>query len=375
MKKIVINLVRFLLVFYFSSVSLINGQMDPQEAPYKIDIKKNIKNLKAINLSTIGKQLSYIPLETTPECLIQKIRKILFSDSFIFISEYSKLLQFDKNGKFIRQIGSSGTGPGEYISVGDFCIDEQKKEIYMIFSSAPKLLIFGFDGVLKKSINLSFRPAQIISKDKNSLMFHLWNVPGKNDPSWIITNRQGIILTSIKNNLKRISQPGFLVNHTPLYTFDKTLHFMEFGIDTLYYFKDIQRKPYSIFSFGDLKMDTDPIISPSMIKNVDENLNGKLWVGSIIENDDLIFIEFFLGITNLKMCAIYNKTTDSLTFLKDNVFKNDLGGGFGFWPKQIVNDKILIDYVDAFDLIKKVIPSELRNRISETSNPVIIILK
>lgn len=373
MKTIVINLFRIFLTFYLSSISVINGQTDHTDLPYNIDIKKNIKNIETINLSSIGKELSYIPLETTPECLIQEIKKILFSDSFIFVSDFKRLLQFDRNGKFIRQIGSAGMGPGEYISVGDFCIDEQKKEIYIIFSSAPKLLIFGFDGVFKNSINLSFRPAQIIPKDQNSLMYHLWNAPGKNDPSWIITNRQGIILTSIKNNLKRISQPGFIVNHTPLYSFDNTIHFMEFGIDTLYYFKDTQKKPYAVFFLDDLKMDPDPLTAPSMGK--DEKLFNKFWIGSIIENNDFLFIKFFRGITNATMCVIYNKKTDAVTILKDNVFKNDLGGGIGFWPKQIINDNILVNYIDAFDLLKSIIPTNLRGNLTVSSNPVLIIHK
>jgi hypothetical protein len=386
MKNIVLKLVSSFLFFYLSSISVIHGQSNLTDIPFKIDVKENFRNIKAINLSNIGKELSYIPLETTPECLIQSIRKILFSDSYIFISEFKRLLQFDKNGKFIRQIGSAGSGPGEYLSIGDFCIDEQKKEIYIIFSSATRLLIYGFDGVFKNSINLTFRPAQIIPKDQNSLIYHLWNVPGKNDPSWIITNRQGITATSIKNNLKRISQPGFIVNHTPLYSFDNTLHFMEFGIDTLYYFNDTQKKPYAVFFLDDLKMDADPLITPSLLK--DEKLLNKFWIGSIIENNVFLFIKFFRGISNATMCAIYNKKTATVTFLKENVFINDLDGGVKFWPKQIINDNILVDYIDAFDLLKKqsgalvkkdnnvsTILSNMKKQISETSNPVLILLK
>lgn len=373
MKKIVIKLVIRILFFYLSSVSVIQGQSNLTKIPFKIDIKRSFGNIKSANLSNIGKELTYIPLETTLECLIQQIEKILFSDSYIFVSEFNKLLQFDRNGKFIRHIGSAGAGPGEYLSVGDFCINEKKKEIFIIFLSGSKLLIFGFDGVFKNSLNLSFRPSQIIQKDQNSLMFHLWNVPGKNDPSWIITNRQGIILTSFKNNLKRISQPGLLVNHTPLYSFDNSSHFMEFGIDTLYYLKNNKKNLYAVFYLDDLKMDNDPLITPSMIK--DEKLFNKFWMGSIIENNEFLFIKFFRGISNATMCAIYNKKTDAVAFLKDNVFKNDLGVGIGFWPKQIINDNILVDYVDAFDLLKSIIPSNLRSKLTETSNPVLLIVK
>jgi hypothetical protein len=370
---------------------VIHGQTDLKDIPYNIDIKKNIKNIKTINLSNIGKELSYIPLETTPECLIQSIDKILFSDSYIFVSEIRRLLQFDRNGKFIRQIGSVGRGPEEFTYLGDFCIDEQKKEIYITSINPSRLLIFSFNGVFKNAINLSFRPAQIIIKDQNNLMYHLWNSAGENDPSWIFTNRQGVISASIKKSLKRVSQPSFTVKSSPIYSFDNAIHFMEFGSDTLYYFKDNQRKPYAIFSLGDLKMNPDPVLTPPGTKNRDL-LTDKLWTKSIYENDEFLFINFALGITDGIMHAIYNKKTADVTFLKDNVFRNDLGGSKGFWPKQIINDKILVDCVDAFDLLKSIkkmkteistetskeIPKQLSNiekQITESSNPVLIILK
>lgn len=375
MNRFKLYLLAFCVFFYLSTHEENNAQNIKIYPTYSIDIKKDINNIGMLNLSSLGKDISYIPLETKTECLIQKINKILFSDSYIFISDFKRLLQFDKTGKFIRQIGHEGSGPGEYINVGDFCIDEQNKEIYLIFSSASKLMVFGFDGVFKNTNNLTFRPAQIILKDKSNLMFHLWNVPGKRDPSWIVTNRKGLAVLSLQNNLTRISQPGFLVNHSPLYKFANNPYFMEFGIDTLYYFDGTQKMLHSVFSFGDLKMVADPVITLSMIKDVSKSLEGKLWTCSIIENEELMFIEIALGIKDTRMHAIYDKKANNVTFLKDNAFNNDLGGGVGFWPKQIVDDKILVDYADAFVLLKKVIPTNLRNRISETSNPVLIILQ
>lgn len=380
MEKKVINL---FIIIYFTIVSVANGQLYSTDLPYILDIKNNIKNLKVANLSSIGKELSYIPLETSPQCLIQQIDKILFSDSYIFINDGRKrLLQFDKNGKFIKQIGSQGRGPKEYYYMMDFCLDETSKEIFII-SDRNKLSVFDFDGIFKNSYKLTFRPSQIVKKDQNSLMYHLANVPGKNDPSWIITNKQGVLSTIILNNIKRLNQPGFIVLYTPLFLFNKTVHFMEFGIDTLYYFKDTQRKPYAVFFLGDFKMDTDPLISPSSIK--DEKLLNKFWVESILETSEFLFIKFNRGITNGKICGVYNKKTNTVTFLKDDAFRNDLDGGVLFWPKQIMNDNILIDYIDAFDLLKPqpgtLIKKEsarlstLKKKLTETSNPVLIILK
>ena len=120
-------------------------------------------------------------------------------------------------------------------------------------------------------------------------------------------------------------------------------------------------------------MEPDLLITPSLVK--DKQLLNKFWIGSELENSDFLFIRFFRGITDATMCAIFNKKTNAITFLKDNMFKNDLGGGTGFWPKQIINDNMLVDHIDAFDLLKSIIPSDLRSSITETSNPVLMILR
>ena len=51
--------------------------------------------------------------------------------------------------------------------------------------------------------------------------------------SWYILDTSGIILSGIRNSLKRNSK--FVTRASPLYLFNETAHFMEFGIDTLYY--------------------------------------------------------------------------------------------------------------------------------------------
>lgn len=370
MEKIKIILFAILLIIYPKFNFLIYGQIKIAETPFNIDIKDNIKNIKAIKLSIIGKELKYIPLETTPVCLIHHIYQVEFSESYIFIHDHDRILQFERNGKFIRQIGSTGRGPKEYYNIKDFCIDEQKKEIFII--STPQLLsIFDFDGNFKYAYKLSEMITQIILKDKNNLMYHLRNSPGSNNPSWIITNKKGITLAKIKNNLSRINRPGLTILSSPLYSFENSIHFMEFGIDTLYYFNNNVKKPYAIFYMGDLKLDPDP---PSItIKNRDQ-LSAKLWVGSVKENDEFLFMKLFRGWSTGYFTAIYSKKTNSVTFLKDDVFVNDLHGGAPFWPKQIVNDNTLVDYIDAFDLLKYIVPSDLRRKISESSNPVLMIL-
>lgn len=108
-----------------------NKVVNSTDLPYFIDIEKNLAETKSIPLSSIGKQLDYIPLETNPNCMIERIQHISFSEDFMFIADYNKILQFDRKGKFLRQIGAKGRGPGEYLGITGLCIDPKNKKIFV----------------------------------------------------------------------------------------------------------------------------------------------------------------------------------------------------------------------------------------------------
>jgi hypothetical protein len=83
-----------------------------------IDISASINNEGAtMLLSEIVDDITFIPLETTDECLIGRIRSIYFSNNYLVIidADPNQILLFDTTGKFVRTIGNKGQGPGEYI--------------------------------------------------------------------------------------------------------------------------------------------------------------------------------------------------------------------------------------------------------------------
>jgi len=360
----------FLTVIIPTNILVLLNQHDR----YIIDIKKNIDNIKPMNVSDIGKDMLFIPLETTGDAMIRDIKKVCIHNSYIFICADSRILQFDRSGRFIRQVGTNGRGPEEYTFISGFCVDAYNDKL-IIIAAPNRIMLFDFEGVFKNSFNLAFRPAQVLPLSGNRLIFYFYNSPGSGFPSWAITDSKGNVIKTFKNTLKRISKPGFIINQSPFYLTPEANNMMEFGTDTLYQLKNEEKTPYAIFSFGEYKMDIDPVINLSMIREARKSPLGKIWIPEIVENKNFLFISFAVGITDRRMNAIFNKSTGTLTFLKDNGFVNDLKGGTLFWPEGITVDGMLIDYVDAFDLLKSVIPSELRRKLNETSNPVLMLLK
>lgn len=365
------------------------------ELPYFIDLEKNLNKIKPITLSSIGKELEYIPLETNANSLLRNIYQIVFSDSYIFISDFNKLLQFDRNGKFVRQVGANGRGPGEYINVSGFCIDEKKETVYIIAWGIHTVLEFGFNGKFIRSFNKSFESLQFLVNDTNSFVFRL-ETKVTNDYGFklYLTDLKGTPLVKIKNYSRRTSKPALILSITPMYFFNDNIQFMQFGVDTLYTLKNEKLEPYAIFNLGKMKMDPDPMIPSQNLGKDDafDQLKQKLWINKISENVQYLFLGLNYGFSDSSTTCIINKLTLETSFLEDNSFKNDIDGAINFWPKYVYNDSILVDYCEAYVLLnyihswdtgerkrmygdKYLQLEKLGNELKETSNPVLIILK
>ncbi len=372
-----------------------NGKTEKAvEIPYYIDLEKNMDKIKPILLSSIGKELKYIPLETTPKSLLKKINQIFFSETYIFISDFNKLLQFDRTGKFIRQVGSNGRGPGEYISVSGFCIDEKKEVVYIIAWGIHSILEFDFNGNFIRSFNQPFFSSQFLVKDTNRFAFRL-NYNEKtidSDFKLYITDTNAIPIVKIKDYLKHTSEVVFVISITPMYVFDDNIHFMQFCVDTLFTLKNEKLKPYAIFNLGKLKMNPDVMIPTQKLEEEATRFKQKLWIDKIYENVQYLFLHLNYGFSDSSRSCIVNKLSMENTFLESNSFKNDIDGGINFWPKYVYNDSILVDYHNANELlnsIRSVNPEDLNNKygnnylkleklnmvLDEMSNPVLIILK
>jgi len=110
-----------------------------------------------LKVSYFADTVIYIPLETTKESFIGFIEQLWMNDSVILINNFGGgLLMFQQNGKFIRQIGKQGRGPGEY---GKYInhFDVIRDTIY-ISSTGRRFLRYTFDGAFCDEIKLNYEP-------------------------------------------------------------------------------------------------------------------------------------------------------------------------------------------------------------------------
>lgn len=108
------------------------------------------------------KNRKFIPLESHEDVIIGKIRKVLIQDQRIYVFDkvISKaLFVFDIEGNFLFRVSKRGKGPGEYLYLSDFDLDEQGN-IYLMNGNGLGFEIMKFD-----------HSGKFISKRQNSLFW------------------------------------------------------------------------------------------------------------------------------------------------------------------------------------------------------------
>ena len=160
MKKYFIAIFTCLCMFFSCRQKKTVEAESKESAVYTIDID-SIKTVDALKMSSIFTKARAIILEETDYSLIGMINKLQVYENYVFVLDISvakKLFIFDrKSGKYIRQIGSFGQGPGEYLFMVDFCLDIANREAYIYDAGKQMLHKYNFDnGKHIKSINMRY---------------------------------------------------------------------------------------------------------------------------------------------------------------------------------------------------------------------------
>ncbi len=118
------------------------------------DTKIEFDNLSKNDLSSIGFEIDkteLIPLETDSACLIDGVKKIIPSEGYFYIQTNSSVLKFSEEGKFICKFGARGNGPSEFNIIDTFCL--QRDSIYLFDCNSEKVLVFDKNGNFGRNIN------------------------------------------------------------------------------------------------------------------------------------------------------------------------------------------------------------------------------
>lgn len=150
---------------------------------YVLDFAKLSNETKVIPLSSLVKEITVLPLETKEEAFIKHANTV-FSDNYIGIRSWDKVPYklFDYNGKYIRDIGKVGKGPGEYRFVYSTMIDEPNNRVYMMPWMNNKIIAFDTLGGIQEDIPLAYKTQKSFFRMKDGVIT-VMNMPFPEDPA------------------------------------------------------------------------------------------------------------------------------------------------------------------------------------------------
>lgn len=112
---------------------------------------------KLINDYSFVKSARYVFLESTvPIASVDRL--IIYNDTIIILDKkMQSVYLFSINGNYISEINKKGRGPGEYVNIDDFTVDNDIKEIVVLDRNSNKLLYYDFEGEFQKDIDLGWK--------------------------------------------------------------------------------------------------------------------------------------------------------------------------------------------------------------------------
>lgn len=332
------------------------------------------------------KKVRFIPLETKEDCLLGEIDKIISVKNRLYILDRGinkQIFVFNTEGKYLGSIGKYGKGPGEFISLSDFIIDDKKNQLLVLDAQLRKVLTYNLqDANFLNELKVTFLVTDFVKLDDNVLSFY----------SKFPQTKSGINYSIANMNLKDKSYKWFLVQDE----YDTRLSYSHsiFQSENTYfasYFKDIiyritadEVEPFITIDFGKNKIPKEKLKNiHSNLKQIVELLKEKDWtygIENVFENNQFLTFNFKLEKHNVMV--IYSKITGN--YFYGNQYEAGLGI-FRLIKNIAVNDNQFLGVINAFNfkIMKKIIIEQgdeefkeqylqTLNLLSDQSNPVVI---
>lgn len=183
----------------------------------------DLDNPDEVSIWDFADSVKIVQLETSQECLLNSVSKIMYHDGMIFISDtrQKKVFKFDTSGKYVCQIGMYGRGPEEHLYFEDFYLDKYNNQV-IIQEPWGKMVCYNFDGSFREKVVLpdeimAYNTVYALNKDT-----FLFNSAGS-DYNIVYYSRSK---DSLINKLYPVEEerPYLLINKKEIYEFEGSLY-------------------------------------------------------------------------------------------------------------------------------------------------------
>ncbi len=259
-------------LFALCVVSFVCMSNEPCESS-KIEDRQGIRQIpvinkektypkKAIKLEDVA-DISYIPLETSPEILVDRNAQLVYvSDKRIVV--YNRRLGdvfiFGMDGKVVSSFNRRG--PDAYNYIRSIAYDEKNKEVFILASNPRNIYVFTENGIFKRVLRASdtVKPTEIYNfDDQNLLIFDdkqnantgpITRIDPAN-PFYMLSKKEGTIVSKLNITMDKIIAKTITESTGPntstAFTmmsdvgnnckFGRNFILSDFSLDTIYHLK------------------------------------------------------------------------------------------------------------------------------------------
>jgi hypothetical protein len=397
MSNLLNNKIYFLILFIFAISCNPDKKKETirNDNVYTVDFD-NIPKEEKIPVSYLFKKVTPIPLETTDESLIGYINEVQVFDGKIFVLDKSYaygVFMFDMDGKFIRKFGRTGQGPGEYLYLTDFTIDEINKEIYLLDRDNNCVFIYDIDtgkykrrikfAEIKYSTYVQYSNGRLyvdanrqLNSGQDYLLHEIDIATGKYKSSWLdadIYNR-GWMNTTFFNGV------FYSRNHT------NTPKYMQLLMDTVFSIEKDGITPFLTVRSNKWALASDAKkvkeLSAKPLTAWMNDYNRLYSISDFIEGKDIILFNVYEGDRRWYILCDHRNGTKNIRIgeflINDLLFEEDK---YAVWKTRCSDEKgiyaiLPIEWLNLMDVDKEV-KKDLPNRerllnLKEDDNPVIL---
>lgn len=318
-----------------------------QEDLISIDLTGIIENdARKTELKEWAKNVRFIPLETNDDILIKYISQVFQrGDKFLVSHGYDRVSVFNKDGKYLHDIGLKGEGPTNFMSVNEVTLHNDLIYIHETYNK-DRIKVYDWQGKFVKKLVLPAKSNGLMTMEgKEEMLAYVPNLLG-NEPTRFYLLKGEEILDSIPNPFifpKAAFAQMFTSDFQP--THGKLKAFIELHSDTLYKVNEKwETSPYMVINIGKYQPTRKERYNVALADARKNPMKDKKPIRVIGEIEGKIYMQSDYTQADETFC--YDKKTQMASKLLLTYPANtlDIPENAAFKPRTILDNKFLTDW-------------------------------
>ena len=337
------------LFFLLLSSACSNEQQQPKDF-IEIDLVPIIEGeAKKVSLQEWGKNVCFIPLDAHAGISFKLINNVFKRDDILLVNSLNRLSVFDRDGKYLYDIGSKGRGPEEFTTNRAVVLHNDLIYVHE-FSGIVK--VYDWKGNFVKKLNLPSDAWEVLTvSGEEEMLAYVANHNGEEAVRFYRMKGEEVLDTIF--NPFRYKKPA-----NWLYDYEDEIRrstgsleaFMEMNSDTLYRLdKHLQIHPYIVFNMGKYLFTREERYTSDNFWKVRENKINLKVTGAI--NEKVYFFNdcepsMIREVPHVGDTYCYDKITKETSKYFLTYGENDWGilPDASFIPRTMLEDKYLVDW-------------------------------